>query len=156
MGIAENIRCYRLAAGYSQKFLARLLNVDKGTVGVWERGINRPKSDNVCKLSKIFKVSSDELLGLKTAASAATEEFGLEFRPDFRQEANLEIERQALSLSDIMDEKGVSRRELAKALDVTPKTVYNWQNKGLPSLREYQKIFTVLDLDANTFCALRK
>ena len=161
MDISGNIRNFRKIAGYSQGFLADLLNVNKGTVGAWERGAQKPGSDNICELARIFKVSADELLGLKDNAVfryGRRDEFGLELRPEFVQEYkyNLNIARHNyLSLSDIMEERGMSRKDLAKELDVTAKTVCNWETKGLPGLQYYQRMFKVLNFDIDTFQALR-
>ena len=157
MAISGSIKGLRKEKGYSQVDLAKLLKVDKQTVGAWERGAQKPGSDNICALARIFKVSADELLGLKkNSVNIHGGEFGLEFRPEFRQEPNLYIERlNGLCLSDIMEDRGVTRKDLAKKLDVTAKTVSNWQTKGLPNLKNYQKIFTVLELDIETFHALR-
>ena len=155
MGISDNIREQRKKKGYSQIRLAELLMVDRYTVGAWERGVQRPGSGSVCALSKIFMVSADELLGLNE--SFGCDGFGLEFRPEFKQEPNLDIERNdgGLGLSDIMEERGISRKTLAAALGVTKKTICNWETKGLPGLQYYQRIFEVLDIDIDTFNALR-
>ena len=107
MGISGTIRYLRKNMGYSQIDLAKLLNVDKQTVGAWERGAQEPRSDKICALAKIFKVSSDRLLGLKenekSSANGFRDGFGSEFRFEFRQEPNLYIERlHGFGLSDIM------------------------------------------------------
>lgn len=157
MEISGNITMLRKIAGYSQASLAKLLNVDKSTVNAWEKGVQKPQSDNICALAKTFKVSADELLGLaEIPAKACDCEFGVEFRPEFRQKFNLDIERAALwGLSDLREERCMSRKELAKALGVTPKTIRNWESKGIPKLKIYQNFFTVFDLDSETFRSLR-
>lgn len=157
MSISGSIKGLRKKKGYSQVDLAKLLKVNKHTVGAWERGVQEPRSDHIRTLTKIFGVSADEILGLqKNAAKEQNDGFGLELRFEFRQRANLYIERAgAYGLSDIMQDKGVSCKDLAKQLEVTAKTVSNWQTKGLPGLRNYQKLFTVLDFDADTFCRLQ-
>lgn len=152
MGISENIRGMRKMAGYSQVFLAKLIKVDKCTVGAWENGIQKPNSDHICALCKVFKVSADELLGLKAGPRYYNQEFGLEFD----QEPNPEIERAAgIGLSELREEYGMTRRELAGALDVTVRTVGNWEANGLPGIKQYQKIFRLFDLDRDTFQDLR-
>ncbi len=139
-------------AGYSQVFLAQLLGVDKSTVGAWESGAQKPGSDNICALCKTLGVSADELLGLKESPRRQVMEFGLEFR----QEPNMEIERLAgIGLSELREDAGMSRRDLAGVLDVTEKTVGNWEQYGLPGLKQYQKIFKLFDLDTDTFQYLR-
>ena len=157
MRISKKIRGLRKKAGYSQVILAEILNIDKGTVSAWERGAQKPGSDNICALTKVFGITSDELLGLgRRRADLYGQEFGWEFRPGFLQKCNLDIERLAgLGLSELMEERGISRAELAKFLEITPKTVYNWESKGLPFLGYYKKIVSIFDLDKETFQSLK-
>ncbi len=46
------------------------------------------------------------------------------------------------------DEKGITDRELAQALDVTEKSVMNWKNNGQPSLKYLNGLIAVLECDA--------
>ena len=158
MDISDRIKSLRKEKGYSQAWLAKLLSVNKHTVGVWERGVQMPGSKNICALSKVLGVSTDELLNFKkSAAGCCNDEFGIEFRPEFKQEPNFSIGRCEgfIGLSDIMEERQISRKKLAAALGVTEKTIYNWEIKGLPRLKFYQKMFELLILDIDTFNVLR-
>lgn len=47
----------------SQTDLANLLNVSKQTISQYERGIRKPKIDDLLEISDIFNVSTDYLLG---------------------------------------------------------------------------------------------
>ena len=157
MEISDRIKGLRKTRGFSQEYLAELLKVDKHTVGAWERGLQQPGSGSVCALSKVFMVSADELLGLNKIPCRC-DCFGLEFRTEFRQEPNLEIERgrePLFGLSDIMEERGISRKALAASLGVTKKTIRNWETKGLPGIQHYQRIFEILNFDIDAFNALR-
>lgn len=54
----------RLKAGYkSQKELAKILFVNQTAVSQWERGITTPSSQILLKLSDLYGVSTDFLLG---------------------------------------------------------------------------------------------
>ena len=152
MGISDNIRGLRKMAGYSQVFLAKLINVDRSTVGAWENETQKPGSDNICALCKMFGVSADELLGLKE--SPRKREY-TEFVFEFEQEPNLEIERGRFGLGELREDIGLSKRDLAGILDVTVKTVSNWEQNGLPGIKHYQKIVRLFDLDGDTFQSLR-
>ena len=57
------IKELRIKEGYSQKELASLLNVAQNTVSQYENGIREPDNETLVKLSEIFNVSTDYLLG---------------------------------------------------------------------------------------------
>ena len=66
----------RKAAGYTQESLAEALNVDRTTVIRWETGENEPQPFYWPKLSKLLRISSEELRQLlaepiEAAASAS-------------------------------------------------------------------------------------
>lgn len=57
----NRIRQFRLEKGYSQKELAKLLNVTSRTISRWEQNNNQPNPDELDKLTKLIGVSLDEL-----------------------------------------------------------------------------------------------
>lgn len=59
----NNIRDARIRAGYSQKQVALELKVSAPTVSEWENGKKNPISRNLEKMSDMFNVSIDYLLG---------------------------------------------------------------------------------------------
>ena len=54
----------RRAKGYSQKYVAIALGVKPPQISKWEKGTQRPSRDNCIKMSELFDVSVDYLLGL--------------------------------------------------------------------------------------------
>ena len=62
--IAERIKFLRETSGYSQSQLAKKLSISRAAVNAWEMGINVPSTQYVIGLAKIFKVSTDYLLGV--------------------------------------------------------------------------------------------
>ena len=59
---ADRIRMARRSAGLSQSKAAQALNVDRGTVGHWERGAgHRPTSGNLMQLAVLMAVSYEWL-----------------------------------------------------------------------------------------------
>ena len=64
--LGENIKDLRSALGWSQVDLARKLNITKQTVSNWENGNIQPSIEMLVRLSKIFGVTTDHLLGLET------------------------------------------------------------------------------------------
>ncbi len=63
LALGENIKKYRMLMKLSQAQLGDKLFVSYQAISNWERGITPPDLDNLCKLSDIFGVSVDELLG---------------------------------------------------------------------------------------------
>ncbi len=60
----KTIRDLRLAFGWSQMDLAKKLSVSKQTVSNWENSNIQPSVDILIKLSNVFSVNIDYLLGL--------------------------------------------------------------------------------------------
>ena len=54
----------RMSFGWTQVQLAQKLGITKQTVSNWENDNIQPSIDMLVKLSKIFNVSTDYLLGL--------------------------------------------------------------------------------------------
>ncbi|MDE6655951.1 MAG: helix-turn-helix domain-containing protein, partial [Anaeroplasmataceae bacterium] len=61
--IQENIKRFRLDKDWTQEDLAEKLNVTRQTISKWEQGINEPDISTLRKLSDIFEISIDELIG---------------------------------------------------------------------------------------------
>lgn len=85
-----NIKSIRESREMSQKFVAVSLGVKPPQVSKWEAGATEPTLENLVKLSRLFGVSVDQLLGLpdQTAEISAHESLLLQaFRaasPDTR------------------------------------------------------------------------
>lgn len=60
----NRIKELREKARFTQAELAEHLGVKRVTVAQWERGENKPRVDTLIKLSKLFKVTTDDLLRL--------------------------------------------------------------------------------------------
>ena len=62
--LGQRINTLRQAAGLSQVELARRLNISKQTVSNWENENIQPSIEMLVRLSKVFNVTTDYLLGL--------------------------------------------------------------------------------------------
>ena len=60
----NRIKECRVNAGMSQKYVALSLGIKEPSVSTWESGKTLPSHENIIKLSKLFNVSADYLLGL--------------------------------------------------------------------------------------------
>lgn len=67
--IGDTIKRLREDAGFSQSALAKKLNVTRSAVNAWEMGLSAPTTQYVVDMARLFRVSSDYLLGLTTEAT---------------------------------------------------------------------------------------
>ena len=76
-----NKRIYELrqSFGWTQVQLAEKLNITKQTVSNWENDNIQPSIEMLIKLTKIFNVSSDYLLGLEPETFINTDGLPIEF-----------------------------------------------------------------------------
>ncbi|HRF36558.1 MAG TPA: helix-turn-helix transcriptional regulator [Clostridia bacterium] len=61
--LAKNIKFYRTKLNMSQNKLGQLLSVTQQAVGKWEKAIAEPDSIALIKLSNLFNISIDTLIG---------------------------------------------------------------------------------------------
>ena len=69
----------RMSFGWTQVQLAQKLGITKQTVSNWKNDNIQPSIDMLVKLSKIFNVSTDYLLGLTPANSINVDGLPAEF-----------------------------------------------------------------------------
>lgn len=67
----NRIKEARIAAGFSQKYVALALGVAAPSVSYWESGRNTPTAENYKALSELLNVSVDFLLGTDIAPQTA-------------------------------------------------------------------------------------
>lgn len=68
--LGSKLQDLRKSAGMSQEDLAERLGISRQAVSRWERGDALPDTDNLIRLSKLYSVSLDELVGNTTAPQA--------------------------------------------------------------------------------------
>lgn len=62
MTIAEKIKQLRKDNSMTQEDLAEKLNVSRQTISKWETSVTIPDADNIVAISKLFNITTDELL----------------------------------------------------------------------------------------------
>lgn len=63
--IADRIKSLREQSGMTQAALAKKLNVTRSAVNSWEMGISVPSTALLVDIARLFRVSTDFLLGVK-------------------------------------------------------------------------------------------
>lgn len=65
----EALKQLRQRMGLRQDDVARMVGVERSTVANWERGAKQPSLETLVKLSQVFGVSLDELVGVTEATT---------------------------------------------------------------------------------------
>lgn len=60
--LGEVLKQCRTEKNMTQEFVAQSLNVSRQAVSKWEKGVSEPSTANLLALSKLYKVSADEIL----------------------------------------------------------------------------------------------
>lgn len=71
--IAHRIKFLREKNNMTQADLSKKLGITRSSVNAWEMGISIPSTQYLVELSRIFKTSTDYLLGITTNANINTE-----------------------------------------------------------------------------------
>lgn len=79
--LGKNIKFYRSEKKWTQEELARKLRISRQTISKWELGKSYPDIENLIYLSKLFKISLDELVGLKPKREKKTFFQWIVFKP---------------------------------------------------------------------------
>lgn len=124
--ISENIKKYRLNRGLTQKELAGKCSLSESSIKSYEAGIRKPKIEALEKISMVFEVSVNELLGIQDKVES---------------NINSNIKRYRKNI-------GMLPSELAKRINVSPAyiTMLESGKKRNPSLEALIKISEVLEV----------
>lgn len=67
--VAAKIKLLREQRGMTQTELAKRLGITRSSVNAWEMGISVPSTQYIVELARLFKVSTDYLLGVASSAT---------------------------------------------------------------------------------------
>ncbi len=124
----------------SQQKLASLLNVHQTAISQWETDRTSMDLDTAKKVAKIFNVSVDYLLGCENA-EWSTAEKSVSRAPDCDKLERLKVLRKR---------RGISQRDLAVALHVSPNTLNQWERgKREPSFDSVSVIADYFDVSGD-------
>ena len=75
MIIAEKIKQLRKDNSMTQEDLAEKLNVSRQTISKWETSVTIPDADNIVAISKLFNITTDELLDYRVETVQKKKQF---------------------------------------------------------------------------------
>lgn len=78
MTIADKIKYLRKENNMTQEDLANKLNVSRQTISKWETNTAIPDADNIVAISKLFNITTDELLNYKIETMKKKKQFILD------------------------------------------------------------------------------
>lgn len=67
--IGERIKQLRISRNMTQASVAKKLGITRAGVNAWEMGISTPSTQYIIKLSLLFDISSDYILGLQQTST---------------------------------------------------------------------------------------
>ncbi|SDK34268.1 helix-turn-helix domain-containing protein [Sediminibacillus albus] len=73
--LAYNLKYFREQSGWTQKQLSEKMNVSRSVVTKWENGTVVPDLKSIIKLSRIFNISVDLIIGMDTPREDLLKEF---------------------------------------------------------------------------------
>jgi len=72
--ITKNIKLYRETHGWSQRELAKKLNVGYSSVSNWELGLNSPSVELLMEMCKLFDIKIQTMYGVSETAGQKAEQ----------------------------------------------------------------------------------
>ena len=75
MTIAKKIKQLRKDNSMTQEDLAEKLNVSRQTISKWETSVTIPDADNIVAISKLFNITTDELLDYRVETVQKKKQF---------------------------------------------------------------------------------
>ena len=125
MNIGEKIYQLRREHGMTQEMLAEQLVISAQAISKWERGIANPDIVMIPRIAKLFSVSTDELLGIKTCDAQ-----------------NTELEKRVADLEQLLEKLVAANKSDSEHTDRT--TVSELENR-LTSLERLLEMLTAKD-----------
>ena len=131
--------------GYSIRALSKKIGVDRRSVRLWLNGIFYPKSEVIIKLSLLFKVSIDYLVGMENTID--NENFVLSINVPLIKEIQNNFSH---NLSVFLQEKKMTLYALSKKLKVDQKAITKWITHGsMPEVATLIKLANLINISIN-------
>lgn len=136
MSFGSRLTELRTTKGLSQQAFADAFGVAQSTVGNWEAGKREPNQETTIRLAQFFGVSVDWLIGAD-AGDCGSERMSL-----------------GSNIIALRKEKGISRKDLAKALNLPYTTLSSYEtDQRLPSAKRLGEIANYFSVDIESVLA---
>jgi len=71
MFFGNSLREQRKYFGFTQKQLAEYLKISQSNISDWENNISRPEYEHLIRMSQLYQISLEELLGIEIESITA-------------------------------------------------------------------------------------
>lgn len=144
MNVGKVISKLRSEKGITQRELAESLGVSNGTIGMWETEKRQPDLNTVKKLSALFGVTTDYLLGLEEYTRPASAKEPSEFALRSKDRILKLLQERQMSEEDLAGSSGVDSEELRPFL----------HGRRAPSVDDLAKISRALGVSSDYLLGL--
>lgn len=145
MTLGERIKSCRLAKGFTQKNVADVVGVTSKTISFYEHDDRMPPLDIIAKLTKLFDVSADYLMGLTDSQTHAPSDIEDSAMPAAK------LPRKNY-LSYWIGKSGIKRSEITQKLGITKETLEDYCSGRLyPSQDFLEQLSALCKLPADRF-----
>ena len=135
MEFYECLRNVRKSNNMTQGQIAGLLDCSQSSVSSWERGNCAPNIEQVRRLYRSLSLSLDEYFGEKHGYP--------------RRSGGIGGNQGVITLERLRRGYGLSRGQLAEILQVSERTVCNWERNGIPHLKEIRTLLEFFRIQVN-------
>ena len=81
--IADRIKELREQNRFTQVSLAKKLGLSRSAINAWEMGVSIPSTQYLVELARLFKVSTDYLLGIDTRETVSYTHLDVDKRQEY-------------------------------------------------------------------------
>lgn len=112
LSLGKRIKMEREKRGWTQEYLANLLNIKIGTLSGYERGYRQPDIQMLQKIADAFNVSTDYLLGRDSQKDQRQKLLELPLAAHYESQSPIDDDEELLEIIERMLERRRQKRAL--------------------------------------------
>lgn len=136
--LKQKLRELRTKKKLTQKELSEKLGLSKNAVCEYEKGRAEPSIETLIKLSRIFEVSLDYLVGLEDKSETSAYKANIYFTDETKTHDSINFE-----LKELRKSRGLKQKDLAAVLQVSPQSIGYYEN--LVNKPDPETLFKIAD-----------
>lgn len=121
--LKQKLRELRTKKKLTQKELSEKLGLSKNAVCEYEKGRAEPSIETLIKLSRIFEVSLDYLVGLEDKSETTAHKANIYFTDETKTHDSINFR-----LKELRKSRGLKQKDLAAVLQVSPQSIGYYEN----------------------------